>query len=322
METYIGSNNWALTVRRGAEGVTILRAATCDARAALPDELFGLPVVALGDRALAPGAAEVPGERLRTAGAPCEGEWDNRALRELTLPASLRAAGDYALMNCRALQTLRLTDRPVAWGAGALMNCRALSTILIDRAGGEAGGAAAYFSLELNRELDLAILEGGRTAARLVLPEYYEEYEENGPAHHFDYKLHGAGQPYHQVFRGKTLDYSGYDALWPWFLTCEHEPETALRLAWWRVCCPEGLSAGAEARYRAYLAAHAGEALAFVLTLRDTALLRRLLDCVDCDAAALRDAAALARERSDTAAVALLMDELHRRGGAARSFAL
>ena len=48
METISGINNWKLVVRREAEGVTILRAVTCDAKAALPDTLFGLPVTVLG----------------------------------------------------------------------------------------------------------------------------------------------------------------------------------------------------------------------------------------------------------------------------------
>ena len=64
MESIAGVNNWKLTVRREAAGVTILRAATCDPRAALPDALWGLPVTALGDHALAAGAAEVPGETV------------------------------------------------------------------------------------------------------------------------------------------------------------------------------------------------------------------------------------------------------------------
>lgn len=48
METIPGSGNWKLTIRREAAGITILRAATCDARARLPETLYGLPVTALG----------------------------------------------------------------------------------------------------------------------------------------------------------------------------------------------------------------------------------------------------------------------------------
>ena len=40
MERVSGVNNWKLVIRREAAGVVILWAATCDGKAALPDELF------------------------------------------------------------------------------------------------------------------------------------------------------------------------------------------------------------------------------------------------------------------------------------------
>ena len=48
METVSGVNNWKLVVRQEAAGIAVLWAATCDARAALPEELLGLPVTASG----------------------------------------------------------------------------------------------------------------------------------------------------------------------------------------------------------------------------------------------------------------------------------
>ncbi|MBE7004274.1 MAG: hypothetical protein E7425_08330 [Ruminococcaceae bacterium] len=317
-----GSNNWKLSVKRGTEGVTILRALTCDARAALPDALFGMPVTALGDRALAAGASITGGEEIDVIGAPAAGEWDNQALRELTLSPLLCRAGDYALMNCRALETIRLTDRPIVWGTGALMNCRALRHIEITRSDGSAGDAAAYFSGELSCELDISVLSDGRRVSRVILPEYYEEYVENSPAHHFDYKVHGAGQPYHHVFRDRQLRLDAYDALWQKLISGEYEPDTALRLAFWRVCCPEGLGGDAGARYRQYLAAHADDALRYALSLRDVSPLCTLLKQLDFTAEVLRAAADLAREERDTAAVAVLLEELHRRAGAEKSFEL
>lgn len=316
-----GSNNWKLTVRRDAEGVTILRALTCDACAALPDTLFGLPVTALGDRALAANAPAAVGEELTIVGAPSAREWNNRSLRDLTLPPLLRRAGDYALMNCRALETVRLTDRPVAWGVSALMNCRALKTVQISVSGGSAGAAVAYFAGELSCELDISILSVGVPTARLIFPEYYEEYVENSPAHHFDYQIHGSGQPYHHVFQDWGLDLRAYDALWPMLLAGEHEPDTALRLAWWRVCCPLGLGVEAGARYRQHLAAHTDDAIRYVLSLHDTALLGTLLRQIDCSAV-LRDAVDRAREYRDTAAVALLLEEQRRSSGPGPNFDL
>ena len=43
METISGLSNWKLTLRREVDHIQILRAVTFDRRAALPDELFGLP---------------------------------------------------------------------------------------------------------------------------------------------------------------------------------------------------------------------------------------------------------------------------------------
>ncbi len=322
MESIFGSNNWKLTLRRESGSITILRAITCDVCAALPDTLFNLPVTALGDRALAAGAPVPDGETLTIIGAPAAGNWDNQSLRELTLPPQLCRAGDYALMNCRTLQTLRLSDLPITWGTGALMNCRALNAFLIDRRGGNAGCAVAYFSDELSGELDISILSDGQQTARLILPAYFEEYVENSPAHHFDYKVYGAGQPYHHVFRDRTLNYGAFDALWPMLLSGEHEADTALRLAWWRLCCPEGLAADAADRYRLYLAASARAALLYVLSLRDTTLLRRFLDQIVCSTETLHTAVAQARETRDTAAAAVLLEELHQKAGAGKSFEL
>lgn len=322
METITGTNNWKLTIRRGAEGVTILRAATCDTRAMLPDTLFGLPVTALGDHALAPGAKPTEDETVMIVGAPCGSDYDNAALRDLTLPADLNAVGDYALMNCRALQRLRLCDRVIDWGAGALMNCRALDTLALIRDDGTDNGTLAYFAGELAGELDVSIIVNGEQMVRCIFPEYIEEFEENGPAHHFDYKVYGAGQPYHRAFRDRKLNLYDYDALWPSFLAGAHDADTALRLAWWRAYYPEALTSEAAARYWGYLTTHAEAALRFLLGEHDTALLRFFLTRVDCNAETLCVASELARRNRDTAATALLLEELHRKSGAQKTFDL
>lgn len=92
METVAGDGNWKLTFRREPDHIVLLRAVTCDSRAVLPGELLGLPVTVLGDHALAPNAAPVPGEELWvTCGH--RGNWDNRALEDLTLPPAWRRWG-------------------------------------------------------------------------------------------------------------------------------------------------------------------------------------------------------------------------------------
>ena len=69
METVSGVSSWKLTVRREGDGITVLRAVTCDPSAILPEALWDLPVTALGDRALVPGRS--PAGRCWCPAAPC-----------------------------------------------------------------------------------------------------------------------------------------------------------------------------------------------------------------------------------------------------------
>lgn len=325
METVSDVSRWKLTVRREGDELTILRAVTCDAAAALPETLWNLPVRALGDHALAPGAGPVLGQEVLVSCGPLplDAQWDNRNLRDLTLPASLERVGDYALLNCAELKVLRLGDSVRYWGGGAIMNCRRLDTFQVDCAGRE-GELLAYFAGELPGELDVTLRRADRTAARLIFPEYVEVYEENCPAHHFDYNIYGAGYGYHHCFYGKKLDIKAYDALWRPMLAMEHDRDCALRLAWWRLRYPAELTDQAAADYRIYLRSHVLEAVQFLLSLRDVSGLRLLLAEAPPDRETLAAACALARERGNAAALALLLEEQHRRfpTGAARDFML
>lgn len=325
METVSGASNWRLVLRRGENGVTILRAGTPDERASLPERLFGLPVTALGDRALAPerqGESALPpgAEALLITCGPSEEDADNRRLRDLTLPETLEALGDYALLNCSSLKTLRMHDEVSRWGGGVLMNCRSLDVLHLTRTGPDQGEALAWFAGELSRELDVTI--HGEETVRLLFPEYTELYEENCPAHHFDYFIAGAGYPYHHCFRQKRLSLKEYDALWRDFLGMEHEERAALRLAWYRLRWPVDLGETAAAGYRAYLKDHAGAALR--LLLEEGEDLRLLLALTEPDRGALSAACDLARERGNTAALAALLEEQHRRfpAGLEKSFTL
>lgn len=324
MERVSGVNNWKLTIRRDTGGIAILRALTCDRRAALPESLLGLPVTALGSHALAPGQEPLEGERVLVTCGPTEADsWDNSGLEDLRLPDSLTRVGDYALFNCRKLRTLRLRDTVRYWGGGALMNCRDLNTFYLTCTGQE-GELLAYFADELPRELDVTLYGLGGETARLIFPEYVEVYEENCPAHHFDYNIYGAGYSYHHCFYQKKLSIKAYDELWRPMLGMEHDGNCALRLAWWRLRYPVELTEQAEADYLAYLQAHVGEAARWLLAERDTAGLRFLLARTVWDRDMLADACALAREQASPEALALLLEERHRRWpmGAEKRFEL
>lgn len=310
MERVRGSSRWRLTFRREPEGIVLLRAVTCERQAALPEELFGLPVIALGDHALAPSAKPAEGERVEITCGPAPREWDNASLERLTLPPSLKRVGDYALMSCRGLRELELWDGVESWGCGALMNCALLGRFTLHREGETFGPSLACFADELSGELDMTVLGVGGTEFRLLLPDYVESYEENGPAHHFDYKIYGAGHPYHHIFRQKQPDLRAYDGLWPQFLREDHDRDAALRMARYRLRWPAELSGDAKARYTDYLRERCGDLLFMQIGEDDLSGAAWAARELSPGEPVLRGAAEHARRLGRTAILALLMERL------------
>ena len=312
METVSGVSNWKLMIRREEAGVVLLRAETCDRKASLPDELFGLPVTILGDHALTPGRKAPEGEEVLITCGPTPEEWNNANLEDLQLPQNLRRVEDYAFFNCGKLKTLRLTDQAQHWGGGALMNCRKLDTFHLTCSGQE-GELLAYFADELSRELSVTLYREDGEIARLIFPEYLEVYEENCAAHHFDYNIYGAGYPYHHCFRQKKLSFKEYDALWRPMLGMEHDDDCAMRLAWWRLRYPVELMERAEEDYLTYLQSRAGMAIRWLLEEGTQSDLQFLLSRTSPDKETLAEGCALAREKNAPEALAVLLEEQHKR---------
>ena len=311
METIRGLTNWQLTIRRENHGVTILRALTCDKNAVLPDELFGLPVTALPDHALAAGGTPMAGEEVRVLGAEESGDWDNRNITELSLPRFLQHIGSYAFLNLRSMETLRFFDDLCSIGCASFMNCRSFTRLELRRTGLHQGPALAALVQNLQQELDVSIHETDGSIARLIFPEYIETYTENNAAHHFQLKILGGGGAYHGVFRNRTLSLTDYDALWPAFIAREHDGDTALRLAYCRCRYPAGLSEQAGGRYTEYLRANMGKALSIALTEKDMRGLRLLLELGRLDAETLDTALRESRALKMTEATAILLEKRH-----------
>ena len=282
--------------------------------------LLGLPVTRLGDRCLAPDARELEGdfEELRILGGPEAGEWNNRRIQRLSLPKSLLHIDSYAMMNLRAMEELRLFDTLRSTGSCTFMNCRVFSRLHLTRTGSEQGPALANIAAALPQELDVTLLlpEGGQM--RLIFPEYMELYEENSPARIFNLNIIGAGYPYHSVFKDKKLALRDYDGLWKQYLATEHEPDCALRLAYFRLRYPAELADSAREAYWDYLRGRAEAALALALRLEDTAGLRLLLAEGLGSADDLERTLSRAREKGRTEDTALLLEERQRRYGAGR----
>ena len=315
-----GAGSWKLVIRREADGIHILRAETADETAVLPDEIDGQPVVALEHHALAAGQRPTEGETLELfgAGAGTAGA-DNTCLRHLGLPAHLRQVGRYAFFNCRNLQSLMLADSLQEIAAGAFMNCRDLNRVVIRPSSAEHGRSLFLLANEFSGELTAELLgREGETGAKLVFPAYYEDYEENSAAHHFELNISGGGFQYRAAFREGTLNLADFDARWPVFLFAEHDEGSALRLAWYRLRYPRELSAAAELQYLTYCSAHSEELLPMILAERDLPGFRSILPLLKAERPALETALEAARRHNLTEATALLLQHLQQQGNSGR----
>ena len=318
METISGLTNWRLVVRREEGGVTILRAVTCDENAVLPDEIFGLPVTRLSDRALAHGAKPAQGEEVRVLGGAENEDWDNRNIRSLSLPRGLESVGDYAFMNLKSMETLRLYDAVQSIGSASFMNCRLFSRLELTRISHDQGPVLAAIVGSLPQELDAAVYGADGSMVRLIFPEYFENYTENSPAHHFELKIVGGGYAYHGVFRAKKLYLPEYDALWRDYIAAEHDEESALRLAYYRLRYPAELSDRAREQYAAFLRQNMPDALSLAMREKDLSGLRLLLSLGGLDAPTLEAAMNESRALRFTEATALLLEQRRGQAGAGR----
>lgn len=298
MDIITSSNGMDLICRQTDAGVTILRVCTAGSRVALPETLFDRPVTAIGDRAFAPHADE---------GAP-----DHRKIRSITLPATLERVGDYAFYNCSGLEEIILTDRTRIWGGSCLMNCRSLRRIDLT-VSDETSPTLCYFADELMGELDVTLRYEDGQMARLIFPEYIESYEDNKPAHFFDFHIYGPGFPYHHAFTQKRLDMGIFDGCWEEMMRRGYEPDCAMRLAFYRLRYPKGLSRKAAENYRDHLTKGSPLVLSWLIQERDCRGLSWYLDTFQPEKEALSAAVEQSRQIKLSEATALLMEHQHRR---------
>lgn len=305
-----GLSNWEMKIEKTEDKVTILSAATGDKKATLPDEIEGITVTAIKDRALAPGAACQQGESLLVTYGSHREEADNRKIESLTLPKELKTLGSYALMNCRSLKTLCFYDKIEYIGVSPFMNCHEMKELHFIRSDGGSCEALYFILSSMPKEFDLTVEEPDGSLARFVIPEYYELLEENEPTHFFNMTIEGGGYPYHAVFGRNGFSIHEYDELFPAFIKGYYEKATAMRMAYNRVRFPTGLSEAAEARYKEFLRSTAAEALRFAVENRDINGLQMLLT-TGMKENELKDALQLARENEFTEAVAVLLEATH-----------
>lgn len=325
MQTVYGSCAWKLIYGHIPGGIKILRAQTREKHAVLPDEIFGEPVIAIGDHALAPDARPVAGEELEILCGRQDETRTNRDIETLALPKKLESIENYAFYSCSGLKSLDMYGEVKRAGTELFMNCRSFGHFNLYCSEERAPELISFITLELSRELsaDIYTPDGGHIA--LMFPEFIESYEENLCGRNFDLNIQGGGYPYHSNFEHTFFNLAAYDSHWEKYLSKEHDPLCALRLAWNRLRTPAGLGEKAEQTYTDYLKARAGALLEYVILSRDGEGLSFAIEKLKPSPEDIALACGVARQQGDTRALALLLETGHKKekpAGRMKSFEL
>ncbi|MBQ8647575.1 MAG: leucine-rich repeat protein [Oscillospiraceae bacterium] len=237
----------------GAHLVRVLGDTPCPA---LPDEVDGVPITQLGAYAFSASQHKIrPGGEVHTA---CIGEPPASAqplcgsfLEQVRLPAGLQVMGNAAFYDCRRLEAVTLGPAIRSVGSDLFTNCRCLARFTVLAAPGDVTGLRPVLGTVQN-DLRLTFEPAGEVLAALHYPEFWEELEENAPAHLFNRGIHGRGYHYRQCFARGVVDYAEYDSVFEVALA-EEDPAMLAALALDRLRWPWALSETARTRYTEYL---------------------------------------------------------------------
>ena len=226
-------------------------------------------------------------------------------LREIVLPDTVTCLENYAFYNCRRLERLTAGAALTEVNSDAFMNCRSLHALVLRAYAGDATGLPFLLN-QLTAELGVELDGDDGKKVRLLYPEYTESYEEISPAHIFSLRLEGEGYRARKQFVNGRLDFSGYDMV---FEKASNEEQflTLMKMALYRLEYPFELSEAAEARYRAYIAAHETKVLEQLVRAKDEATLSSLIARPGISDAAIQAAIVQAVSQGWTRGVAGIM---------------
>lgn len=126
-------------------------------------------------------------------------------IQQIVFSKGLEKIGAFAFYNCRNLNKITLPSSVQQIEGDAFMNCHLLQLVEIQGSITQPS-PLRQIGWRIQHLFVAQFLE-----ASVVFPEYYEDLEENTPAHVFNHKVVGIGYRYRCCFQGEVLDLSEYD---------------------------------------------------------------------------------------------------------------
>lgn len=125
-------------------------------------------------------------------------------IEEIHFPESIEKIGSFAFYNCKNLNTLYFSN-PKEIGSDIFINCHNLHTIYLNIYSYEPYILKQILT-QISWDIDIHFLD-----KTFFYPEYYEMYDEIGPAHIFGLNITGEGFRLRQCFNKNIILESEYD---------------------------------------------------------------------------------------------------------------
>ena len=195
-------------------------------------------------------------------------ELSEKYIKEVQLPADIVKIGSCAFYNCTKMERISVYPKLVEVGSDAFMNCLNLRSLRMC-AGVEEPTGLKQLLAQIKWQVEVSFeQEDGEREAVLLYPEYYESYDEIGPAHIFELNLTGEGFRARQCFKDGVILLNAYDEIFPQACV-EESAEVLIPMAWNRLYAACGLSPEARADYEEYVREQSGKVLTILLKKRE-----------------------------------------------------
>ena len=195
-------------------------------------------------------------------------ELSEKYIKEVQLPADIVKIGSCAFYNCTKMERISVYPKLVEVGSDAFMNCLNLRSLRMC-AGVEEPTGLKQLLAQIKWQVEVSFeQEDGVREAVLLYPEYYESYDEIGPAHIFELNLTGEGFRARQCVKEGVILLNAYDEIFPQACV-EESAEVLIPMAWNRLYAACGLSPEARAAYETYVREQSGKVLTIILKKRE-----------------------------------------------------
>lgn len=136
-------------------------------------------------------------------------ELNKENIEYIDIPDTVTKIGSFCFYNCKKLKKIRFSNKLKQIGSDMFLNCHDLNRIDICANINEPTILKQILT-QISWDIDICFND-----AILFYPEYYEIYDEIGPAHIFSLNISGEGFRLRQCFKDGIVSLEEYDATFP-----------------------------------------------------------------------------------------------------------